>query len=48
MKSYKEIRLVLDNETHANFKATACKNEKSMKEVLLKLIDNYIKRGKYG
>lgn len=46
MDKFKEMRIVLDEETHAGFKATASANKKSMRQVMLDLIDKYIKRGK--
>lgn len=46
MKMYKELRIVLDDKTHGAFKAAVSINNKSMKLVLLELIDQYIKKGK--
>ena len=46
MNKFKELRIVLDLETHSKFKSEVCKHNKSMKQTILDLIDKYIKESK--
>jgi hypothetical protein len=45
MKGYKELRIVLDEETHQKFRDSCMRNLKTMKTVILELVDKYIRKG---
>ena len=45
MDQYKELRVVLDLKTHSALKSVAAANKKSIKKVIIDLIEEYIDRG---